>query len=306
MVFKKDNANPSKKQKKKDLKLLGIGLVYLLPVIVFLGTFMIYPILKTMYFSFFEVGDGGVILEFIGIDNYVSLIKSEDFRHSLWVTLLFVIYTVPAEIIISLLLAVLANEKLKGIGFFRTIFSSTLAVSVAAGSIIFLFFYHPSMGTFNSILNTFGISGIDWLTNPKWALPAIALTSIWMHIGINFIIMLAGLQNVPEELYESAEMDGAGFMKKLRSITVPMISPTIFFLSIIGVINSFESFGQIDILTSGGPSGSTNVIVYSIYQEAFKFGNFGYASAQAVTLFIIMLIVTLIQFKFGEKRVHYQ
>src|SRR5699024_7202073 len=117
--------------KKKETKLMGIGLIYLLPAIIFLGTFMIYPIIKTIYFSFFDVGDGGIILDFLGLDNYTSLIKSEDFRHSLWITLLFVIYTVPAEIIISLLLAVLANEKLKGIGFFRTIFSSTLAVSVA-------------------------------------------------------------------------------------------------------------------------------------------------------------------------------
>lgn len=294
------------KKKQKERKLIGIGLLYLLPAIVFICVFLFYPILKTLYFSLFNVKLGGVTEDFVGLKHYLAILSSADFGKSLLDTLLFVIYTVPAEIIISLFLAVLANEKLKGMGFFRTIFSSTLGVSVAVGSTIWLFLFNPAMGVLNEVLGFVGITGPDWLTSSTWALPAIALTTVWMHIGINFIILLGGLQNVPEQLYESARIDGAGYWSRLMKITVPLISPTLFFVIIIAVISSFQTFGQIDILTQGGPANSTNVIVYSIYQQAFSFGNLGTASSEAIVLFIIVLIATMIQFRVGEKKVHYQ
>ncbi len=184
-------------------------------------------------------------------------------------------------------------------------------MSVAAGATIFLFLYHPSLGVLNNILGNnilgyFGIDGIEWLTDSKWALFSVALTTIWMHIGINFIILLGGLQNISRELYESAAMDGAGYFAKLFRITIPMLSPVLFFVIIIGVIGAFQTFGQIDILTGGGPAGATNIIVYSIYLEAFSYGNFGFASAQAIVLFVFILAITILQFRVGEKRVHYQ
>ena len=277
-----------------------------MPIIVFFSVFLFYPIIKTFYFSFFKVIDGGVTERFLGFQNYETLIKSKDFRNSLLVTFKFILYTVPLEILFALILALLANVKLKGIGFFRMIFSSTLGVSVAAGAAIWMFFFNSSMGVINTVLGFLGIPGQEWLTSIKWALPAVALTTIWMHLGIFFIVMLAGLQNIENELYESAKIDGAGYFQRLYKITIPLLSPVLFFLVIIGVIQSFETFGQIDILTGGGPLNSTNVIVYSIYKEAFSYGKFGYASAQAVVLFMIMLVVTLIQFKVGEKKVHYQ
>lgn len=297
---------PKKSASLRERKLFGIGMVYLLPALLLLGVFLFYPMFRTLYFSFFEVGGGGVVGSFIGWEHYVDLIQSSEFRKSMMATLLFVLYTVPAEIIIALFLAVIASEKLKGIGFFRTIFSSTLGVSVAAGATIFLFLFHPSLGVLNNMLGIFGIDGIDWLTNSGWALFSVAITTIWMHLGINFIILLGGLQNISRELYESANIDGAGYWAKLFKITIPMLSPVLFFVLIIAVIGSFQTFGQIDILTGGGPAGATNIIVYSIYQEAFSYGNFGYASAQAIILFLIILIVTIIQFRVGEKKVHYQ
>lgn len=138
------------------------------------------------------------------------------------------------------------------------------------------------------------------------ALISIAITTIWMQIGINFIILLAGIQNISEEMYESAKIDGAGYFRRLYHITIPLLSPVLFFVLIIAVIGSFQTFGQIDLLTSGGPNNSTNLIVYSIYQQAFSYGHFGYASAQAMILFVIILIVTIVQFTVGERRVHYQ
>ncbi|SES89062.1 carbohydrate ABC transporter membrane protein 1, CUT1 family [Oceanobacillus limi] len=287
-------------------KLFGIGMLYLSPALLLLGVFLFYPMFKTLYFSFFEVSGGGQVGDWVGWGHYAELFQSSEFRKSMVGTFLFVLYTVPAEILISLFLAVIASEKLKGIGFFRTIFSSTLGVSVAAGATIFLFLFHPSLGVLNSILGTVGIDGVEWLTDSKWALVSVAITTVWMHIGINFIILLGGLQNISRELYESAEIDGAGYFQKLFKITLPMLSPVLFFVIIIGVIGAFQTFGQIDILTGGGPAGATNIIVYSIYLEAFSYGNFGFASAQAILLFIIILIVTIIQFRVGEKKVHYQ
>jgi len=281
-------------------------MLYLSLSLILLTVFLFYPMIMSLYYSFFEVSGGGEIGGFVGWDHYADLLQSSEFRKSMVGTLLFVLYTVPAEIIISLFLAVIASEKLKGIGFFRTIFSSTLGVSVAAGATIFLFLYHPSLGVLNNILGFFGIDGIDWLTDSNWALFSVALTTVWMHIGINFIILLGGMQNISRDLYESADIDGAGYWAKLFRITIPMLSPVLFFVTIIGVIGAFQTFGQIDILTGGGPAGATNIIVYSIYQEAFSYGNFGYGSAQAIILFIIILIVTIIQFRVGEKRVHYQ
>lgn len=289
-----------------EKKQFGAGMVYLLPALLFLGVFLFYPMFKTLYFSFFEVSGSGKVGDFVGWDHYIKLAQSEEFRKSMKGTFLFVLYTVPAEIIIALFLAVLASEKLRGIGFFRTIFASTMGVSVAAGATIFLFLFHPSLGVLNNILEMVGINGVEWLTSSKWALFAVAMTTVWMHLGINFIILLGGIQNVSQELYESAEIDGAGYWAKLFKITIPLTSPVLFFVSIIALIGAFQTFGQIDILTSGGPAGSTNIIVYSIYQEAFHYGNFGFASAQAIILFLIILIVTVFQFKFGEKKVHYQ
>jgi multiple sugar transport system permease protein/sn-glycerol 3-phosphate transport system permease protein len=297
---------PRKSSYHSQTRLFGTGMLYLLPAMALLGVFLFYPIAKTLYFSFFEVGGGGVVNDFVGWSHYQELLQSEEFRKSMKGTFLFVLYTVPAEIIISLFLAVIASEKLKGIGFFRTIFSSTLGVSVAAGATIFLFLFHPSLGVLNNILGVVGIDNIEWLTNSKWALLSVAITTVWMHIGINFIILLGGLQNISKELYESAAIDGAGYWSILFKITIPLLSPVLFFVTIIAVIGAFQTFGQIDILTSGGPAGSTNIIVYSIYQEAFSYGNFGFASAQAIVLFVIILIVTVIQFTVGEKKVHYQ
>lgn len=219
---------------------------------------------------------------------------------------MFVLYTVPVGIILALFLAVIANEKVKGIEFFRVIFSSTLGVSVAAGATIWLFLFHPSIGLFNNMLSMMGIGDIAWLTSSSWALFSVSVTTIWMNVGFNFIILLGGLQNISEELYESARIDGAGYWAQLFKITIPMLSPTLFFVIVVSLINSFQTFGQIDILTGGGPAEATNLIVYSIYKDAFVYTKFGYASAQAIILFVVVLIFTTIQFKVGEKKVHYQ
>ncbi|MBE3571143.1 MAG: sugar ABC transporter permease [Bacillales bacterium] len=283
-----------------------IALLYLLPSILLFSVFVFYPMFKTIYLSFFLTDQQGNPVLPVGLENYQYLFESESFRKSMKATILFVLYTVPAGVILSLCLALLANEKVKGIGFFRTIYSSTMGISVAASSVIWLFLFHPSVGMFNRLLGIFGFPEVQWLLDPKWALISVSISTIWLNLGFSFLILLGGLQNIDEHLYENARIAGASYWYQLRKITIPMLSPTLFFIITISLINAFQTFGQIDILTKGGPSESTNLIVYSIYKEAFINYQFGTASAQAVFLFICIFIVTILQFKFGEKKVHYQ
>jgi ABC-type sugar transport system permease subunit len=282
------------------------AILYLLPSVILFSVFVFYPMFRTIYLSFYLTDQTGNAALNVGFENYSYLLQSSEFINSMKATALFVLYTVPIGIIIALSLALMANEKLKGIGFFRTIYSSTMGVSVAASSVIWLFLFHPSVGMFNRLLSSVNLPQVQWLLDPEWALLSVSMSTVWMNIGFSFLILLGGLQNIDEHLYESARIDGAGYFHRLRRITIPMLSPTLFFIITISLINAFQSFGQIDILTKGGPSQSTNLIVYSIYREAFINYQFGTASAQAVFLFAVILIVTILQFKLGEKKVHYQ
>ncbi|MBS4206738.1 sugar ABC transporter permease [Bacillus sp. FJAT-50079] len=293
-------------KKNQRIKSLVKGLLFLMPSIVLFSVFMFYPMIRTIYLSFFLTKANGDTTVFVGLDNYINIFTSPIFLQSIKSTFLFVLYTVPLTIVVSLFLAVIANENLKGIGFFRTIYASTMGISVAAASVFWLYLFHPTIGFLNQILKTFGLENIGWLTDPKWALFAVAVTTIWMNIGFTFLILLGGLQSIDTSLYNSADIDGAGYFYKLRRITIPMLSPTLFFVITVTIINAFQTFGQIDILTQGGPQNTTNLIVYSIYREAFTNYKFGLASAQAIILFIIILVVTVLQFKVGEKKVHYQ
>lgn len=282
------------------------GFLYLLPSILLFSIFLFYPMLRTLYLSFFLTDGQGVPVAFVGFENFTYLLQSTSFQNSLKATILFVLYTVPAGVILALFLALIANEKVRGIGLFRTMFSSTMGMSVAASSVIWMFMYNPAIGILNKVISMIGFSEIQWLLDPTYALVSVAISTIWMNTGFAFLILLGGLQNIDEHLYENAEIAGVSYFYKLRKITIPMLSPTLFFIITVSLINSFQTFGQIDILTKGGPVESTNVIVYSIYKDAFINYNVGSASAQATILFFCILVVTIFQFKLGERKVHYQ
>ncbi|MBU8690964.1 sugar ABC transporter permease [Priestia megaterium] len=283
-----------------------VGLSYLLPSLLLFSVFLFYPMIKTLYLSLFITDTQGNPLNFVGLQNFLYLFTDPNFLQSMKATFLFVLYTVPIGLIIALFLALIANEKLKGIGFFRTMFSSTMGMSVAASSVIWMFMYNPTIGVINKVLNLVGIHDVQWLLDPKYALVAVSISTIWMNIGFTFLILLGGLQNIDEKLYENARIAGVSYWYQLRKITLPMLSPTLFFIITVSFINAFQTFGQIDILTKGGPTDSTNVIVYSIYKDAFVNYNVGSASAQATILFFCILLVTALQFKLGERKVHYQ
>lgn len=294
------------KRGKRSTRHFTKGMLFLFPSLFLFTVFLFYPMIRTLYLSFFLTDNRGMATVFVGLENFMRIFTSDLFLKSLTSTFLFVVYTVPGTILISLFLAIIANERLRGIGLFRMVFSSTMGISVAAASVFWLFLFHPSIGFLNQLLSWLNVGSIRWLTDPKWALFSVSVSTIWMNKGFTFLILLGGLQSIDRYLYESAEIDGASYFYKLRRITIPMLSPTLFFVVTVTMINAFQTFGQIDMLTRGGPQNETNLIVYSIYREAFVNYQYGSASAQAVVLFAIILLMTIVQFKLGEKKVHYQ
>ncbi len=283
-----------------------ISLLYLLPSLIVFTLFVFYPLGKSIYLSLYASSPFGLPTGiFVGLKQYRIALTSANYRNGLMVTLLYTLYTVPLGIVIALLLAVLSNTRVRGVAFFRAIYALPIGVSVSAISIIFLLLYNARAGVFNYFLGSLGLPTVDWLTQPRSALWAVAILSIWASIGFNFIVLLSGLQGIPEELYESARIDGANSLRIFRSITLPLLAPTLFFVMVVSTIGAFQSFAQIHILTKGGPIDATNVVVYSIYREAFFNFQTGYASAQAVLLFLILLVLTGIQFLVIERRVHY-
>lgn len=296
---------PSARQRRALRDLLS-GLGYLSPALVIFAVFLFYPAIKTGWLSAFATNVRGLPTVFVGLGNYVDNLASDTFRASLWNTLKFAVMVVPTTMVLALFLAILASEKIRGAAFFRTVYAMPLAVSAAAAAVVWRLIFHPSQGILNAILSVFNVQPIGWLVDSKYALFAVAVTTVWMHLGFNFIVLLGGLQSVPQELYESAAIDGAGRIRQLRNITLPLLSPVLFFVSIVLVIDSFQSFGQIDILTEGGPADATNLIVYEIYENAFVHNRVGYAGAQTVVLFLIVLVLSIVQYRFGERRVHYQ
>lgn len=290
----------------RDFRSLATGLAYLGPSLILFAAFVFIPLAQSIYLSFFNTRATGAITTFAGLDHYVELLTSQAFRTGLVATTLFAVYTVPVGIALGLVLAVLLNQRLRGINVFRTMMSSTIAISAAVGALIWLLLLNPSLGLLNYVLSLVGIRGPEWLIQPATAIIAVSITTIWLTLGTNIIVLLAGLQGVPEEIYEAARLDGARGLRMFTGITVPMVSPSLFFLLVVDTVAVLQAFTQIHLLTRGGPVDATRVLVYSIYQDAFQNFQFGFASAQAVILFLLVMALTIVQFRFVERRVHYQ
>jgi sn-glycerol 3-phosphate transport system permease protein len=239
---------------------------------------------------------------FAGLSNYIDLFKSPSFINSVFVTFKYVAVTTIPSILIGLMLALVCNNKLKFKGLFSTMYAMPMAVSSASAAIIWMLLFNPSIGLINFLLKR----SVGWLTSPFWGLIAVSIVGIWLNSCINFIFITSGLKNIPKELVESASIDGANYFQRLKNVILPCLSPTLFFVLIINIINGFQTFGQINIMTSGGPGEATNVLVYSIYRDAFFNNRFGAASAESIILFLLMLVITLLQFRYENKKVFYK
>ncbi|HRW39080.1 MAG: sugar ABC transporter permease [Acidimicrobiales bacterium] len=282
-------------------------LAYLLisPALVVFAVFVFYPFAKNIWLGLYRTPPfPGLPKRYAAYDQYARVLTSPEFRGSLRTTFLFVAMTVPTGLLLGLLMAVLAHQKLRGIAIYRTIFSSTVATSIAVASVIFFTLLNPQVGLLTYLLGREGEPSV--LDDPRWALVAVAGVTIWQNLGLSFILMSAGLQGVPDDLLEAAEIDGAGAWGRFRHVVVPLLSPTIFFATIVGSILAFQAFGQIDLLTQGGPLRKTNVIVYAMYDAVFRQNNEGKAAVLSVALFAITLVLTLIQLRLLERRVTYE
>lgn len=275
---------------------------FLIPNFLGFAIFTLIPLVFAMALSFFN-WNGANIIQFNGIDNFVKMFTSDDdFKTSLLNTVLYVVGTVPLTMVCSLLLAVLLNKSSRGVKAFRAVFFFPYVSSIVAVGAVWNLIFSPELGPLNQYLVSIGIHNPPgWLSDIHWALFCIILISVWKYMGYNMVLYLAGLQAIPRELYEAATVDGANSWQKFTKITWPMLTPTTFFVSIMLVVTSFKVFDLISVITQGGPGRATNVLVYDIYKLAFEQSKYGYANAVAMVLFIIVLAITLFQFKFEEK-----
>jgi ABC-type sugar transport system permease subunit len=293
-------------QRWREIRNLFWALAFLAPSLIVFVVFVFIPLVRSVELSFHYTNPLGQMRGGLTLDHYQTLFAKPDFFNSVRVSVTFALYMVTFTLVVSLILALLGNIQLKGISVFRAIFSSTVAVSGATASLIFLFLYNPSIGIFNYLLDLTHLPRVKWLTDTSTALLSVSLVSVWLQLGLNTIILLAGMQDIPEELYEAARIDGAGFWQSLRNVTLPLLSPTIFFLIVVDTLAAFQAFTQFNVLTRGGPVNATDTLVYSLFREFYFNGNYGYASALAIILMLIMLIFTILQFGVLERRVHYQ
>lgn len=277
--------------------------LYILPSLLLFSLFVFFPFAKTLFLSLSLTDQAGSAIGFVGLDNFKSVLlgsSSRDFWFSMGVTLRYAAMVVTGSIVLGLICAILANESFRGRGLVRTVFAMPMSISSACIAVIGVFALNPTMGIVNSLLGT----NIKWLRDIHYALPSVAAVTVWMNIGLNFIFLIAALQNVDEALYEAGAIEGANFFQKHWHITLPCVSPTLFFLLIINVINAFQAYAQIRLMTQGGPGKYTRTIIYAIYLEAFQNNRYGMSAAMSVVLFIILFVLTLIQFKM-EKKVTY-
>ena len=279
---------------------------FLAPALLLIGVFFFLPVAASLLLSVTDFDIYGIAnpanTRFVGLQNYAKLLHTPEFWKALKNTFYFAIVGGPLTIAVSLGAALLLNSKLVRFkSFFRTIYFTPFVTTLVAVAIVWRYLYHTRYGLFNYGLAHLGIAPIDWLGNPHWAMPAIILMSVWKNFGYNMLIFIAGLQSVPEELYDAAEIDGAGAFRRFFSITLPMLAPTLVFISVITMIGYFQLFSEPYVMTQGGPLRSTTSVVLMMYEEGFRWWRMGYAAAIAFVLFIVILIATLVQFRLQKE-----
>ncbi len=273
------------------------GYALLAPALVLFALFSFYPLWRIIWLGFHQQNRTGTRQRWVGPSQYTDTLTGDEFREGLWITAQFVLLTVPIGVVLGILLAVAANRQLRGIKVFQVIFSTTIASSTAVTAVIFFVLLSPSVGYLSD-------PWIFDLADPDRAIYAVALTGIWQNLGLTFVITLAGLQAVPDDVLEAARLDGFGPVRSFLRVTLPLITPTLLFLSVALTVFGLQAFAQIDVLTSGGPAGATEVLVYKIFDRLNPIG-LGEAAVMSVGLFVVTAAVAALQFTLLERRVHY-
>lgn len=301
------------KMKKRQGRRLGndgllIASPFLVPSLIGLAIFYLAPMLISVFISFTNwngldrlMAPGFMAEHYIGFDNYKEILSSDEFWKVLGNTLEYIVLYIPLMLIVSLAVATLLSRQRKGVGVFRVLYYIPVLTSWVAASLIWKTILAPQFGAMNNILALFGIKGPGWLLDEKWAMPAIVLVSVWKDMGFFGLILLSGIIGINKSYYEAAEIDGAGAMTRFFKITLPLLTPAIFYVLVVSLINSFQLFPQIMIMTDGGPNGATQVMVERIYKYGFRYFEMGYASAFSWILFVIIMLCTALQLR-GQKR----
>lgn len=272
----------------------GVAALCLLPSLVIFGVFAYLPLWRLISIGLYRSNDFGTRQHYVGWSQYWDVLTGSGFRNGLVHSLLYVVYTVPAGLILGTVLAVVANRQLRGVRIFQTIFASTIATSVAVASVIFVVLINPVIGFFRT----------DVLNSPHWALFGVSWSSIWQNVGLAFVIVLAGLQAIPEELLEAASLDGYGPIRRFFKITLPLLSPVLLFLVVVLVIFAMQSYAQVEVLTQGGPVHATETLVYKIFHSQSP-GTAGAGAVMSLGLFVVTAFIAAAQFLILERRVHY-
>lgn len=273
-----------------------IAYTFLLPTLLVFLIFRHGPAVVSLFMGFFS----WTLIDtpkFIGLDNYSRLVQDDIFWRSLKNTFLFVLMTVPTDVVLALFLALLVNQKLRGMWLFRLAFFMPFVTATAIVAIVWRWIYQPQ-GIANGALSFFGLEPLTWLSDPDWALPAVAIMSVWKHVGFNMLILVAGLQAIPQDYEDAARLDGAGARAIFFGITLPLLRPVLVLVTILTTIGSFQVFDAAFVMTNGGPFYATTTVVYYIYQNAFGQYQMGYAAAIAFALFLIMIVLTVVQRRF--------
>lgn len=289
---------------KKKRKINWTAILFVAPNFIGFAIFILLPVLFSLVVSFtnFNIYKGFGDTKFVGLDNFIKMFKDSWFKAALSNNLKFTLVTIPVLIILSIILATLLNNKVFGKNFMRAIAFIPYISSVVAISAVWMMLYNPSSGTINQLLNSIGVENVPgWLGSLQWSLPSIMIVSIWMGLGYNIVVYMSGLQSIDKTLYESAQIDGSNALQTFRYITIPMLSSTTFFLIITNIIASFQVFGIVNIMTDGGPGTSTTVMAHYIYIAGFRYNKMGYAAAMAWFLLLLILFITLVQWKIQKK-----
>jgi multiple sugar transport system permease protein len=279
------------------------GYLFILPNLLGFLAFSLLPIAFAAYITMTDWNLSKPPI-FVGGQNFVTLVKDDLFWKTLWNTAYYTFVAVPTGVFIAFWLAVLMNRKMRGVIVLRTIYFLPQITLTVAAAVVWSWLYHPELGLFNYLLDKIGIEGPRWLQSTTWAMPAIIIMGNWHGIGFAMLILLAGLQGIPEEYYEAAEIDGGNAWQRLRFITVPLLTPTIFFVVVTSLIGAFQGFDQFYVMTNGGPAKATTTLVLYIFQNGFTFFKMGYGSALAFVLFVCILLITLVQWWLANRWVY--
>jgi multiple sugar transport system permease protein len=275
--------------------------LFIAPVVVLFAVFRVWPSLQTLYYSFFKVELLRGRLTFVGMENFAGLVHDELFLAAIRHTLVYAVTIVPISAALGMGLAVLFNEEFRLRELFKAIYFAPMVTSTVAAAVVWWWLYNPQYGLFNVILKLLHLPEQPWLLSSRMALPSVIIFSIWKTLGYNMVIYLAGLQAIPQEFYEAATIDGAGSVQRFLAITLPLLAPTTAFVFIYNSIFAFQVFDQVYVLTGGGPAGATTVVVLELYNQAFQRYRFGYASAEAMVLFLFILGITVVQYVYSRR-----